>query len=730
MGLLAKSIKKARTSGIKSTGVSRNASEKKGVDWVRSSFYERSQALTDKIDLEAQYEHLGALTQTTPRPTKLSLRERARKLLSRASGSGISTTPPLEHGVGSVSKKSSLREKAAKLLKRIRGTDGGGVSGVSGSGSGTVDGGVPSSTTSHQATDIQSDSGVLESQEDELIQPWAIFPWNRLNAKGELENPISFGENFGYEETEQGVTAADKAVEPLVAFTDTMERISENLKNLHSQLDKGSFIRDVYLPSDKIKQSTPPPLTSHHVSTELLNEGGESKKVDENVPTASAKDIFWPKTLPIDLPTRSIKIAADGSLSVVPGPFQLPYLAEDIVGEESEYSHFFRSLKNAELFIREGELQLTKVIYEKLLVKIQDKTIKEKIEKNLDALEKYRRSHDWGSFMPLSPWNQNSWQRNPWQEMPETRVNVSEMPVEAKNITINLDKGFFEIARALFELKDSIIEKKSSGGTEKSEAESEDTPPAEGTIDETEDKEEEQQNLRQGKDRRKGAPDTRGGSAPERRSGRDRRKEEMPAEEPPEEAPSAQDGESEKAALPQADEEASVPDTSGSGNKPSAPLNPPPSEGVMEPPEIPNMAPDGNAMPNAPADTEGGANDSGSDEDKPEENKVQEIRGVLELKTPDQEDTPFLTLTYDFTKIPHSYHLAKDNGIFEYAYYKYKPMLVKAHQFIKRKQITRALNYYRVIREQQIPTEFRHMVDRNIKDITEYLQKYLVTRAN
>ena len=155
-----------------------------------------------------------------------------------------------------------------------------------------------------------------------------------------------------------------------------------------------------------------------------------------------------------------------------------------------------------------------------------------------------------------------------------------------------------------------------------------------------------------------------------------------------------------------------------------APQAEPPADGVMEPPKIPEMSPDGQAMAAAEGD------EGGEGKEKEEENKVQEIRGVLELKTPDQEDTPFLTLTYDFTKIPHAYRLAKDNGIFEYAYYKYKPMLVKAHQFIKRKQITRALNYYRVIREQQIPNEFRHMVDRNIKDITEYLQKYLVTRQN
>ena len=126
---------------------------------------------------------------------------------------------------------------------------------------------------------------------------------------------------------------------------------------------------------------------------------------------------------------------------MVPGPFQLPYLAEDIAPAESDLSHFTRNLKNAELFIAEGELQLTRIIYERLLKKIVDEEAQRKIRANLDALDNYKKSHDWGNFMPLPPWMN---QRNPWQDFKPPQLNISEMPVEAKNITINLDKGFFE----------------------------------------------------------------------------------------------------------------------------------------------------------------------------------------------------------------------------------------------------------------------------------------------
>lgn len=113
----------------------------------------------------------------------------------------------------------------------------------------------------------------------------------------------------------------------------------------------------------------------------------------------------------------------------------------------------------------------------------------------------------------------------------------------------------------------------------------------------------------------------------------------------------------------------------------------------------------------------------------PERGPVQEIRGVLELKPPDEDDAPFLTLTYDFGKIPDSFKLSRDYHTMEFAYYKYKPMLIKAQEFARRKMLKSALNYYRVIKSQNIPPEFRRMVNRNIQDITDYLEKFMMSRS-
>ena len=40
-----------------------------------------------------------------------------------------------------------------------------------------------------------------------------------------------------------------------------------------------------------------------------------------------------------------------------------------------------------------------------------------------------------------------------------------------------------------------------------------------------------------------------------------------------------------------------------------------------------------------------------------------------------------------------------------------------------------ALNYYRVIKSQNIPPEFKRMINRNIRDITDYLEKFLMSRS-
>ncbi len=105
------------------------------------------------------------------------------------------------------------------------------------------------------------------------------------------------------------------------------------------------------------------------------------------------------------------------------------------------------------------------------------------------------------------------------------------------------------------------------------------------------------------------------------------------------------------------------------------------------------------------------------------------IHGILELKPPEIDDAPFLTLTYDFSKIPHPFKLSKNYSIMEYSYYKYKPMLMKAQEFARRKMLKNALNYYRVIKSQNIPPELKNMINRNITDITEFLEKFIMSKG-
>ncbi len=90
-------------------------------------------------------------------------------------------------------------------------------------------------------------------------------------------------------------------------------------------------------------------------------------------------------------------------------------------------------------------------------------------------------------------------------------------------------------------------------------------------------------------------------------------------------------------------------------------------------------------------------------------------------------ELPILKVSYDFTKLPDEFSLAREKNILEYSYYKYKPMLERAGEFIKKRKVKDAINYYKVVMGQNIPPEFKIMIRKNINDLTEYLEKYLST---
>mgnify|MGYP006309006633 FL=1 len=90
-----------------------------------------------------------------------------------------------------------------------------------------------------------------------------------------------------------------------------------------------------------------------------------------------------------------------------------------------------------------------------------------------------------------------------------------------------------------------------------------------------------------------------------------------------------------------------------------------------------------------------------------------------------KKELPILKVTYDFKKLPDDFSLSKEKNILEYSFYKYKPMLEKAEEYIKKRRVRDAINYYKVVMNQNIPPEFKLMLRRNINDLVEYLEKYL-----
>ena len=90
-----------------------------------------------------------------------------------------------------------------------------------------------------------------------------------------------------------------------------------------------------------------------------------------------------------------------------------------------------------------------------------------------------------------------------------------------------------------------------------------------------------------------------------------------------------------------------------------------------------------------------------------------------------RKELPILKVTYDFSRLPDEMSLSKDKNILEYSLYKYKPLLEKADEFIRKRRVRDAINYYRTVMSQNVPAEFKAMIRKNITDLTEYLEKYL-----
>ena len=100
-------------------------------------------------------------------------------------------------------------------------------------------------------------------------------------------------------------------------------------------------------------------------------------------------------------------------------------------------------------------------------------------------------------------------------------------------------------------------------------------------------------------------------------------------------------------------------------------------------------------------------------------------RRLLNTNKRKKKELPILKVSYDFTKLPDEVGLSREKNIIEFAFYKYKPMLEQANEFIKKRKVRDAINYYKVVMSQNIPPEFKAMIRKNLNDLTEYLEKYL-----
>ncbi|HRX15774.1 MAG TPA: hypothetical protein P5123_05640 [Spirochaetota bacterium] len=91
-----------------------------------------------------------------------------------------------------------------------------------------------------------------------------------------------------------------------------------------------------------------------------------------------------------------------------------------------------------------------------------------------------------------------------------------------------------------------------------------------------------------------------------------------------------------------------------------------------------------------------------------------------------KKELPILHVSYRFDKLPEISSLSKESNVIATTFYKYKDLLEKANEYIKRRRVKDALNYYQVVMDQDIPDEFKVMLKQNIDDLKEYLEKYML----
>lgn len=113
--------------------------------------------------------------------------------------------------------------------------------------------------------------------------------------------------------------------------------------------------------------------------------------------------------------------------------------------------------------------------------------------------------------------------------------------------------------------------------------------------------------------------------------------------------------------------------------------------------------------------------------ERKKEDEARFYRKFLQHNRRKARELPILKVSYDFSKLPDEFSLAREKNILEYSYYKYKPMLERASEYLKKRKVKDAINYYKVVMSQNIPPEFKSMIRKNISDLTEYLEKYLTS---
>ncbi len=431
-------------------------------------------------------------------------------------------------------------------------------------------------------------------------------------------------------------------------------------------------------------------------------------------------------------------------ISKVEDDFTLPYTADEIIPENSKYWVYNRTLVNSEIYAMKGDIPTAISLYRGVYERVIDQVINTKIKANVDYLQEYQKIH-------LHRKSEALRQKAAEKKGNEIRLSLDGPLTIPEKIQIALTSPVHELSpiqelASKFDI-DKIVDDIAEKVAAKQATDSKKDEEIDAEIQKLKEKNEEVSKLKDGilklhdklldihEESKKGVEEMKSklqSAIEESSSIEEAGKEPVPEElkfqaTPPKiDVPEPKKVEFQKEIKEKEDETEEIEVLSQFEKEEE--LSSLSDEDFFDKILKDDLTKKDESFEIVGYNTEDKAQEYGIiDKEQEEKQKEEEkfYRKFLRHGKRVRKELPILKVSYDFSKLPDEFSLSKDQNILQYSFYKYKPLLEKANELIRRRNVRDAINYYNVVKGQNIPQEFKVMLNKNIGELTEYIEKYL-----